>query len=361
MGGRPTAYCDSIDREHRMKDLCAQVLDSRAHNREVTFVKRTMNSRTLRSTASFLAITLLLFTRVPTLAATYTGTNPPGAWQDFALSPDTGVANWSLTVAGTPSAYSHLLLKRGGAPSPTDYDFAAKLDGQGNAIHLELPELEATNYVVRVFTPATSGAHDFTLTVTQNQAGFRTVAKPVTKRLTSTTAGALAPGEWHYFQVQVPAGLPGWINILNATNTANLYVRRGALPDTATADRASLNQAVDTIFFSDVEATAGTYFVGVYVPATAGIAATYTLQTAPGALSNLNWDPGVADAGTEVVTNNTGAAGDFYFKITPQNAAVGVWRTALEVTAVGWSCDGKVLLKPIARPVLRDGSPAGVE
>ena len=35
--------------------------------------------------------------------------------------------------------------------------------------------------------------------------------------------------------------------------------------------------------------------------------------------------------------------------------------TALEVSAVGWSYDGKVLLKPVARPVLRDGSPAGVE
>lgn len=31
---------------------------------------------------------------------------------------------------------------------------------------------------------------------------------------------------------------------------------------------------------------------------------------------------------------------------------------ALEVTAVGWSCDGKVLLKPIARPVLQSSSPA---
>jgi hypothetical protein len=32
--------------------------------------------------------------------------------------------------------------------------------------------------------------------------------------------------------------------------------------------------------------------------------------------------------------------------------------TALEVTAVGWSYDGKVLLKPIARPVLQGRNPA---
>ena len=32
--------------------------------------------------------------------------------------------------------------------------------------------------------------------------------------------------------------------------------------------------------------------------------------------------------------------------------------TALEVTAVGWSCAGKILLKPIARPVLQSSNPA---
>jgi hypothetical protein len=266
-------------------------------------------------------------------AATYSGSNPPGGSQDFAFTPAAGAASVSLTVAGTPTAYSHLLLKRGSAPSATDYDFAARLNGQGNALHLELPELEATNYVVRVLTPAASTTHAFTLTVDENQPGLRTAAKPVAKRLTSTTGGLLAPGEWHYFQVEVPAGLAGWINVLNATNAADLYVRRGALPDTSTADRASVNQAVDTIIFSDTEATAGTYFVGVYVPATAGINTPYVLQTAPGALSTLNWDPGTADGGTEMVTQNTSAAGDFYFKITPQSAAVGVWRTALEVTA----------------------------
>ncbi len=292
-----------------------------------------MSRRIFLSGTGLLAFTVLLASTCALRAATYTGTNPPGAWQDFSVSTDAGVTNLSLTVTGTSSAYSYLLLKRGGPPSSADYDFAAKLESQGNAIHLELPELEATNYVVRVFTPATSGAHAFTLTVMQNQAGLRTAAKPVTKRLSSNTEGALAAGEWHYFQIELPAGLPGWINVLNATNPANLYVRRGALPDTATADRASLNQAVDTIFFSDVEATPGTYFVGIYVPATAGATAAYTLQTASGALSSLNWDRGVADTGTQVVTRDAGAAGDFYFKITPQNAAIGVWRTALAVMA----------------------------
>ena len=293
------------------------------------FAKLTTTSSPIHLTA----ILLLGLTGASSRAASYSGSNVPGAWQDFALSPAAGATNLSLSVAGTPAAYSHLLLKRGGPPGPTDYDFAAKLNGQGNAIHLELPELEATNYVVRVFTPAASSSHAFTLTVEQDQAGLRSAAKPVTKRLTSDTQGSLPPGQWHYFQVDVPAGLPGWINVLNATNTANLYVRRGALPDTATADRASINRAVDTIFFSDVEVTVGTYFVGVYVPATVGTTAIYTLQTAPGALSGLTWDPGAADAGTQAVTQDSGAAGDFYFKITLQNAAVGVWRTALQVTA----------------------------
>ncbi|HXU76815.1 MAG TPA: hypothetical protein VN794_09615, partial [Methylomirabilota bacterium] len=62
-------------------------------------------------------------------------------------------------MPGTTNSFSHLLLKRGVAPSDTSYDFIALANGQTNAINLESPEFAVTNYVLRVRTPTNSLAH----------------------------------------------------------------------------------------------------------------------------------------------------------------------------------------------------------
>ena len=46
-------------------------------------------------------------------AQTFSGTNAPGDAQDFAITVGAGATNLSLTVGGSATTYSHLLLKRG--------------------------------------------------------------------------------------------------------------------------------------------------------------------------------------------------------------------------------------------------------
>src|SRR5207237_485896 len=76
---------------------------------------------------------------------------------------------------------------------------------------------------------------------------------------------------------------------------------------------------------------AGTYFLGVHSP-TGGLSnITYSLSTELTWLTPLTWDPGATHLGTEVYTNFSSSGGDYYFKITTQNSAYGVWRTALNV------------------------------
>src|SRR3989442_15329694 len=86
-------------------------------------------------------------------AQTFSGTNAPGPFHDFPLSLGAGATNLAVTVSGTPTAFSHLLLKAGVAPSDTSYDFIALADGLSNSINLEAPELVVTNYMLRVRTP----------------------------------------------------------------------------------------------------------------------------------------------------------------------------------------------------------------
>lgn len=48
-------------------------------------------------------------------------------------------------------------------------------------------------------------------------------------------------------------------------------------------------------------------------------------------MTELTWDPGTADAGTEVFTNLNTDGGAYYFKITTEPADLAAWRTALDV------------------------------
>jgi hypothetical protein len=47
----------------------------------------------------------------------------------------------------------------------------------------------------------------------------------------------------------------------------------------------------------------------------------------------LNWDPGQTPLGSAALQNPNTNGGNYWFQISPQSPAVGVWRTALNVLA----------------------------
>jgi len=75
--------------------------------------------------------------------------------------------NLAITVSGTPTAFSHLLLKAGVAPSDTSYDFIALADVRPTQSILEAPEFLMTNYVASVRTPTGFAEHSFTVNCTE--------------------------------------------------------------------------------------------------------------------------------------------------------------------------------------------------
>ena len=282
---------------------------------------------------------LLLSVALPqerSFAQTFIGTNAPGQGTNYSFTVGAGATNLSLVISNSASAYSFLLLKQGGTPTDTVFDFASRLVGQTNQINLEVPEYAAATYGLRVSTPGTSATQPFQVLLTTNRTDLRSAAHPVVKPLVFSTTGRLTnsgSGAWHYFQVDMPSNLlTGWRLVLS-TNVAggnpDLYVRRGGLPTTGTYDKASVNQAIDTIIFTSAEATNSTYFVGVNLGAVTN--ANYTLSAELASVTTLTWDPGTTDAGTEVFTNLSLTGGDYYFAITTLGTADGVWRTALNV------------------------------
>ena len=275
---------------------------------------------------------LALLTLSPLLPAqTFVGTNQPGGATNFTFTLPAGVTNLSLTISNTATAFSHLLLKKGGEPTDTDADFAARVNGKfTNAINLEWPEFAATNYGLRVRTPAGSAAQAFQVILSTNRSDLRLAAYPVQKPITFTTTGTLAAGAWNYFQVDVPTNLPGWRVVLTHAGSGNpdLYVRRGALPTTTLSDKSSTGQLLDSLFFPAAEATNHTYFIGVRLPSGS---ADYTLSAEIDQVVPLNWDPGLTQAGTEVYTNQSPTGGDYYFRIVTGGTSLGAWRLALRV------------------------------
>jgi hypothetical protein len=272
----------------------------------------------------------------PVLAQTFVGTNAPGTGSNFTFTVGASATNLSLVISNSAAAYSYLLLRNGGTPTDTVFDFAARLNGQTNEINLESPEFAPGTYGLRVSTPAASATDPFQVVLTTNRTDLRSAAYPVLKPLVFSTTGSLTnpgPGAWHYFQVDVPSNLlTGWRIVLSTNSLGgnpDLYVRRGGLPSTGSYDKASVNQAIDTITFTSAEATNSTYFIGVYLGAVTNTS--YALSAELGSIATLTWDPGTTDAGTQVFTNHSLIGGDYFFAITTLGTADGVWRTALNV------------------------------
>jgi hypothetical protein len=283
----------------------------------------------------------VLFTALNASAQlSFPGTNAPGQGTNYSFTVSSVATNLSLVISNSSTTYSYLLVKAGGTPTLSNFDFAAELNGQTNEINLESPEFVPGNYGLLVSTPATSTTQGFKVLLTTNQAGLRSAAYPVSKPLVFSTTGFITnsgAGSWNYFQVYFPSNLPsGWRVVLSSTNatTPGLYIKRGQLPTTGTYDQAvGPGQPIDTIIFTSAQATNSTYFIGVYQPAGTPSSANYTLSTELASITTLTWDPGVTDAGTDVYTNQSLTGGDYFFAITTMNTANLVWRTALNVSS----------------------------
>ena len=125
------------------------------------------------------------------LAQTFTGSNSSGAATNFSFSLNAAATNLSVIIPANGGAFSHLLIRKGSAPTDTDYDFVAA-SGQTNALHLEMPELSPGTYFIRVRTPAASPPHNFMVLVETNVADMRSAARPVSKKLDSETITAIS-------------------------------------------------------------------------------------------------------------------------------------------------------------------------
>jgi hypothetical protein len=280
-----------------------------------------------------LGLTLAVLTGLNAMAQTFTGVNTPGGFQDFPLTIGPGATNLAITVPGTTNSFSHLLLKRGVAPSDTSYDFIALANGQTNAINLESPEFAVTNYVLRVRTPTNSLAHNFTVTVATNVLDLRAATRPATKPMVALIDSLITSNSWQYFRVDVPTNLAGWRVVLYSTNNAinpDLYLQTNQIPASTNFLKRSLALNPDTLTFTNQEATPGAYFIGVFLPSTTN-QVRYTLAVEFASTVTLTWDPGTTHLGTQVYTNQNATGGDYYFKIVAQNTALGAWRTALNV------------------------------
>jgi hypothetical protein len=153
----------------------------------------------------------------------------------------------------------------------------------------------------------------------------------------STTQSNVTAGNWIYYQVSIPADSPGWRLVLaprnGAAGKAQLFVRKAELPTTGENFRAVTEGSPKTIVVNEVEAQAGDWYVGVYLPA-GQTAEAFTLKSEVGWVTDLVWDPGSAENGTQVFTipaNDLG--GTHHFRITTPNSQLGLWRQVLKVTS----------------------------
>src|SRR5688572_20567935 len=211
-----------------------------------------------------LALIATLLGTLPVLAQTFSGTNAPGSATNFSLTLTAASTNLSIIVAGNSSAYSHLLLKRGSAPTDLDYDFISAFNGQTTALHLEIPELSAGDYFIRVRTPVGSQIHNFTVVLQTNVSDMRSIGRPVSKPFDSGSLGVISANVRQYFRFEHAGGSPLRVTLEAPNVSPDLYLHRGVVPTESSFLKRSLGLSNDVVGLLDTEALAGSYFVGVF-------------------------------------------------------------------------------------------------
>jgi hypothetical protein len=273
-----------------------------------------------------------------TKATPFLGTNSPGQSTNYTFNLSSGATNLSLVISNTATAYSWLFLTNGSTqPTTTSYEFTSRLVGLTNQINLEAPEFTTGSYSLLVYTPPASTVQSFSVALTTNRPDLRSANYPISKPLVFSTTGFLTnsgSGAWQYFQVDMPSNLlSGWRVVVSSTNVtpAGIYISQGQLPTTGSYKLAATGNSVNTVTFTTNLATAGTYFIGVYLPSGTPSSANYILGAELASITPLTWDPGTTQAGTQVYSNTSTTGGDYFFSITTDTTADGVWRNALNV------------------------------
>jgi hypothetical protein len=131
-----------------------------------------------------------------------------------------------------------------------------------------------------------------------------------------------------YVRLDLPAQHDGMRIAIRSTHDVSTTLRRDT-HDGGHIDSGS--KKMQTFFVSP--ATVGsstTLFLLVYAH-TAGT--TFEVQAEPLYARSLTWDPGSAQAGTNVATKPAGAFGDHLYRITAQASTWRAWRSVLNVTA----------------------------
>jgi endonuclease G, mitochondrial len=234
----------------------------------------------------------------------------------FSLAVPAGATNLKFTLGtGTSSTNDADLYVRFGA-APTTATFDCRSINTGNTESCPITTAQAGTYQVLVFGfTAYSGV---TLT-----GSFTAPAGSVTQLTNGVPLTGLsgAKGSSALFSLVVPAGATGLHFTLgtgtSSTNDADLYVRFGAAPTTATFDCRSINVGLNESC-AIATAQAGTYEVllfgfaaytgatltGTYTPAAAGGGGGGTVGTG-GAAVSVHTKLGIPDASTAVSTNTT--------------------------------------------------------
>ncbi len=280
---------------------------------------------------SWAALAGLWLSILSAAAQNFNGLNAPGSAAEFSFEVDAETTNFSVRLSGGSEGYSHLYLKRGGPPSEGNYDFASRLNGQANAIHLELPEVAAGTYFARVETPASAPSHAFSLAVEMNVPDMRSLERPVSKPVGAQWTGTISASGRQYFRFDLATNTPFRLSLDSANIPPDLYVQRDQAPVESSYWKRSLNVANDSLVAIENESLPGAYFVGVFVNSSAPPNAPFAMKLEGNPIHALAWDPGTTPEGTLVSSNYSTVAGEQFFKVATANPSVGAWRTALRV------------------------------
>ncbi len=134
-----------------------------------------------------------------------------------------------------------------------------------------------------------------------------------------------------------------WRTVLDVSSgEADLYIRKGSLAETNQFDYKSEQIGSDTIVSALVASNEQWY---ILVAAEAG--AEWSLFAGDIHLTELTWDPGTAESGSEVFTNTETNGGAYYFKIITENADLAAWRMVLNNVSDG---EADLLIREDALP-----------
>ena len=135
----------------------------------------------------------------------------------------------------------------------------------------------------------------------------------------------------YLFQITGQAPVhPAWRTVLqNVTGgTADVFLQQGSVPLGGWQYTASSAGSGAIYAYADPSLNGQTWYLRVH----ALPGATWKLLSGDLYAPDLSWDPGNAAAGSNVLSQQSSAAGDYFYRVTSQDSATGAWRTVLKVS-----------------------------